>query len=233
MNAVAENLKKVRKRIERAARKTGRQLSDIELVVVTKNVPVNMIKQAIAAGVNTIGENKAQELLDKYDQIGDEVDWHFVGHLQRNKVKNIIGLVSLIQSLDSLRLAEEIETQAAKIGKVQHVLVEVNIGEEASKFGLAPADLIGFITDVSKRFKFIRIKGLMSMAPLFEDPEEVRPLFTTMKSLFEQSKTLDLTGVEMDILSMGMSNDFEVAIEEGATMVRIGTAIFQKSDIRD
>jgi pyridoxal phosphate enzyme (YggS family) len=229
VSTVAANLKQVIGRMERAALRSGRQLSDVKLVVVTKSVSVELIKEVIEAGVTDIGENKAQELVEKYEQLDGSIEWHFIGHLQRNKVKNLISRVDLIQSLDSLRLAEEIEKQAAKTGQTQDVLVEINIGGEESKYGVLIDEAVKFFTDVSRRFKRVKVIGLMTIAPLVENAEEIRPLFARMKSLFDELKAIELPRAEMRILSMGMSNDFEVAIEEGANMVRIGTAIFQGS----
>lgn len=227
MGTVAENIAQITGRMERAALRSGRQLSDVKLVVITKNVSVDLIEEVIKAGVTDIGENKVQELVKKQEQLGRGVEWHFVGHLQRNKVKNLIGRVSLIQSLDSLKLADEIEKQVARAGQAQDALVEINIGGESNKYGVLSDEAIKFLTDVSQRFKHIRIKGLMAMAPFVENAEEVRPLLARMKSLFDELKAIELPLVEMQILSMGMSNDFEAAIEEGANMVRIGTAIFK------
>lgn len=228
MGGIVENLEQVKQRIKRAALKVGRQPSEVRLVAVTKNVPVALVEQAIKAGVADIGENRAKEVLEKHSLIGDKVNWHFVGHLQRNKVKSIIGFVDLIQSVDSLRLAGEIDRQAARAGKIQDVLVEVSISGEAGKYGLSPSEVEKLLTDISRQFRHMKVRGLMAMAPLEKDPEEVRPFFSQMKTLFEESRALNLTGVEMEMLSMGMSNDFETAIEEGSTMVRIGTAIFQQ-----
>ncbi len=222
---VKENLTKVRERIAVAAERVGRDPSEIVLVGATKSVDVERIRAAIEAGLEHIGENYAQEAWAKYQQIGDVVTWHFIGHLQTNKAKLVVRFCKFVQSLDRLALAEELNKRVEQMGKVVDCLVEVNIGGEATKSGVEPEEVEGFIRK-AMGFPNIRIVGLMAMPPYLPDPEQVRPYFRQMRQLFERLKSLDLTNVEMRYLSMGMSNDFEVAIEEGANMVRIGTAIF-------
>ncbi len=225
MRSVADNLKSIRSRIERAALRVGRNFSDIKLVAVTKNVSVSQIEEAITAGVTDIGENRAQEALGKFRELDGRVTWHFVGHLQTNKVKYVVDFVELVHSVDSLRLAKEIERRAGDREKVQKILVEVNVSGERSKFGLLPGELMDFLEEIAG-FKHLEVEGLMTMAPLVGDPEMARPVFFSLRKLFEKVKDGGPPGVKMRYLSMGMTNDFEVAIEEGSNMVRIGTGIF-------
>lgn len=225
MRSVADNLKSIRGRIERAALRVGRDPSDIKLVAVTKNVSVPQIEEAITAGVTDIGENRAQEALGKFRELGGRVTWHFVGHLQTNKVKYVVDFVELVHSVDSLRLAKEMERRARDGGKVQKILVEVNVSGERSKFGLPSGELMDFLEEITG-FKHLAVEGLMTMAPLVDDPEMARPVFSSLRKLFEKVKEEGPPGVKMRYLSMGMTNDFEVAIEEGSNMVRIGTGIF-------
>ncbi len=222
---VKENLAKVRERIAAAAERVGRDPSEIVLVGATKSVDVERIRAAIEAGLEHIGENYAQEAWAKYQQIGDAVTWHFIGHLQTNKAKLVVRFCRFVQSLDRLALAEELNKRAGQLGRTVDCLVEVNIGGEETKSGVPPEEVEGLIRQASQ-FPNIRIVGLMAIPPFLPDPEQVRPYFRRMRELFERLKNLNLPQVEMRYLSMGMSHDFEVAIEEGANMVRIGTAIF-------
>jgi len=225
---VAGNIEKVRERIERAAVKSGRKPSDITLMAVTKTMPAQAVAAAFDCGVTLFGENRVQELLEKLPQLdmaGRSA--HIIGHLQTNKVKYIIDKVDMIQSLDSLRLARETDAQAEKAGKIMDVLIEVNIANEQSKSGVLPNDLLGFAEGLED-YKHINVRGLMAIPPFNEDKEKTRPYFAQMRKLF-----IDIAGKKsdnmcMNILSMGMSSDFDTAIEEGSTMVRIGTAIFGK-----
>jgi pyridoxal phosphate enzyme (YggS family) len=183
--------------------------------------------------VNNIGENRAQEAVEKFQQMGTEVNgkkilWHFVGHLQTNKVRQLIGFIDLIHSLDSLSLADEVDKRAGRIGKIQRVLVQVNVAKEQGKFGLDVDKVPEFLKKISK-LDHLSVEGLMTMPPLFENPEEARPIFTWLKRLFDQTKE-EFTDMPIKYLSMGMTNDFEVAIEEGSNMVRIGRAIFQERE---
>lgn len=225
MSAIVDNLKRVNKKISEAAQRVSRDPEEIELVVVTKGVPLPLIEVAIKAGVTDIGENRAQEIIEKYAYLKDKPIWHFIGHLQTNKVKRIIGFTELIHSVDSPHLLEEIDKRAGGIGKIQRVLIEVNVSKEASKYGVLPEELFDFLKQTGN-FKNVSIEGLMTMAP-YTEPEKTRIYFKILKELFDNLKERDLPGVRMKYLSMGMSNDFEVAIEEGSNMVRIGTAIFQ------
>ncbi len=221
--SVHENIRSVRKRIEEAAKRSRRDPDEITLVAVTKNHSVSEIQQVINSAVTNLGENRAQELLPKYEALGDAVAWHFIGHLQRNKVKYIIPFVYLIQSVDSIALAREINKQSRELGKVQNILLEVNVSGEASKYGFSPEEVL-FAVDELAQLKNVKIKGLMMMAPYINDTGLLRIYFAKMKELFDNLSKQQ--GPDFEMLSMGMTNDFEIAIEEGSTMVRVGTAIF-------
>ena len=198
------------------------------LVAASKSRTPEEILEAHQAGIDIFGENYVQELLTKYEKIGNRVEWHFIGHLQRNKVKKIVGVVEMIQTLDNLKLAEELEKRFSRVDKIIEVLIEVNIAREPQKAGVLPEDVIPFVKEVSERFSYIKIKGLMTMGPFVEDPEELRPLFRETKKLFDRIRDMGIKNADMEILSMGMSDSFLIAVEEGANMVRIGTAIFGK-----
>ncbi|HET6363532.1 MAG TPA: YggS family pyridoxal phosphate-dependent enzyme [Nitrospirota bacterium] len=225
--SIADNLKTVTDRIASAAKSSGRDLSSVKLVVVTKTVGVDRIREAVDAGASILGENRVQEAKEKIEKLGPIASWHLIGHLQTNKAKYAVKLFYLIHSVDSLELAKEIDKQAAKIGKVQDVLIEVSISGEASKAGVAPENAAALIKDAVK-LKNISIKGLMTIPPFSDNPEDSRPYFKKLRELSESVERENIPGVSMKELSMGMSGDFEVAIEEGSTMVRVGTAIFGK-----
>lgn len=230
---VAENLEDVRRRIREAAERVGRDPEEIELVAVTKNVSVSFIEEAVQSGVENIGENRAQEAVKKFQQLGTEINgkkfsWHFVGHLQTNKVRQIIDFIDLIHSLSSLSLASEIDKRAGRIGKIQRVLVQVNVAKEKGKFGLDPDSVFEFLHEIRK-LDNLQVEGLMTVPPLFDNPQEARPIFAQFKRLFDQARN-ELRDMSLKYLSMGMTNDFEIAIEEGSNMVRIGRAIFQERD---
>lgn len=224
---IGRNIDTVRQRIATAARKSGRSADDITLVAVTKTVGPEKIMEAVSYGLTEFGENRVQELTQKYDILANMCNWHLIGHLQTNKVKYIIDKVKLIHSLDSFRLADEIQKQAFKAGRVVDVLVQINISGEESKFGIAPQHVEEFLREIACKPN-IKVKGLMTIAPLVENPEEVRCYFKEMKKIFIDIKRKSIDNICMDYLSMGMSNDFEVAIQEGSNMVRIGSAIFGK-----
>lgn len=207
--------------------KKGLSFDDIIMVAVTKTVDVDRINEAIELGVTDIGENKVQEIQDKYQKINSNVKWHMIGHLQSNKVKYIIDKVCMIHSLDRMSLAEEIQKRAEEHNISVDVLIQVNIAEEDSKFGLKKEEVIPFIESI-RDFSRIRVKGLMTIAPYVENPEEVRFVFRDLKNLFEKIKELNIPNIDMKYLSMGMTNDYEIALEEGANIVRIGTGIFGK-----
>ncbi len=224
---IKENIEKIKLRVERAARKSGRDLKDIKIVAVTKTVDVARIMEAIDAGVTDIGENRVQELCKKYDIIGERCNWHLIGTLQTNKVRHVIDKVTLIHSLDRIELAEEIQKRAERIKRVVDVLVQVNVAKEETKSGIYVEQAYDFVKEVAK-YGNIRIRGLMTIAPFAENPEEVRFVFRELHKLYIDISKENTDNINMDYLSMGMSNDFEVAIEEGSNMVRIGTAIFGK-----
>jgi len=225
MNRVAENLQKTLNKVRFAAERAGRNAEEIKLVAVSKTVDVEQIKGGIKAGIQALGENRVQDFLPKYEAVGGEVEWHFIGHLQSNKVRNIIDKVTLIHSLDRWSLAEEINKRAGSTAVLPCVLVQVNISGEDSKFGMPPEEVLPFLRRASK-LNNLKVCGLMTMAPFAGNPEEVRPVFRELKQLFDTISQEAIDGVHMDYLSMGMTNDFEVAIEEGANIVRIGRAIF-------
>ncbi len=223
MNKISENLIKINHRIAEAARKVNRDPRDIQLITVTKTRDVATIEAALAAGVMDIGENKVQEVREKFDKIGRNARWHFIGHLQTNKVKYIINSIDLIHSLDRYSLAEELNKKALK---PVPVLVQVNVAQEESKFGLRVSETIDFVQQVAADCGNISIQGLMTIAPHVDNVEETRIVFRQLRQLFEQISKQNIPHVDMNYLSMGMTNDFEVAIEEGANMIRLGTAIF-------
>ena len=228
MGRIAENLFKVKERIELSALRAGRDPKEIRLVAVSKGQPIERIMEGIEAGVEILGENFVQEARWKIEAINANPDlrrdWHMVGHLQSNKAKRAVELFEMIHSVDSLRLAEEIDRQAERRGKVMPVLIEVNLSGEEGKFGVRRDEALNLIRRALE-FKNIDVLGLMTMPPLFEEPELSRPYFVALRSLRDELRE-KLPHLELKELSMGMSADFEVAIEEGATMVRIGTAIF-------
>ena len=221
-----ENLEQVEQNIERACKKAGRARSEVTLIAVSKTKPVEMIQEIYDAGCRDFGENKVQELCEKIEQLPNDIKWHMIGHLQRNKVKYIIdNHVSLIHSVDSYRLAEEINIQAKKKNVIVPILVEVNIAMEESKFGISPEDVIALVEQIAE-LKNVKIEGLMTIAPYVVDAEENRLYFRKIKQLSVDIGNKNIDNVSMKILSMGMTGDYMVAIEEGATMVRVGTGIF-------
>lgn len=224
MDELAENIARVKERIATAARRSGRQPEEITLVAVTKTIAPERVQTAVAAGLQDLGENRVQELLAKQPYIKG-ARWHLIGHLQRNKVRQVWDRVSLIHSVDSLELARELNRRALAAGGRVNILLEVNVAGEESKFGLPPEAVIPLAQEVAT-LAGLHLLGLMTVAPLVREAEEVRPVFRQLALLRRQVEALHLPGVEMRYLSMGMTNDFEVAIEEGANMVRIGTAIF-------
>ena len=220
-----EQLVNVQKEIEKACERGNRNREDVTLIAVSKTKPISTLKEAYDLGVRVFGENKVQELVDKYEALPKDIHWHMIGHLQRNKVKYIIDKVDCIHSVESVRLAETIEKEAAKHDRIIDVLVEVNVAGEDSKFGLAPSEVPAFIEEIAK-LPHIRVKGLMTIAPFVENPEENRPIFKVLRELSVDITKKNIDNVIMNVLSMGMTNDYQVAIEEGSTMVRVGTGIF-------
>ena len=224
-----ENLQKVEERIAAACMRAGRRREDVTLIAVSKTKPVDMLREAYDLGIRVFGENKVQELTEKYDRLPEDIRWHMIGHLQTNKVKYIVGKTELIHSVDSLKLAEMIEKESQKHGCVTDILVEVNVAEEESKFGLRMEEVIPFIEKIVQ-YPHINVRGLMTIAPFVENPEENRTIFADLHKLYVDIKEKNIDNDTVSILSMGMTNDYEVAIEEGATMVRIGTGIFGARD---
>jgi len=223
MDEIGKNLSQVRERMERAATRTGRDPGEIRLIAVSKTVPVERIKEAIAAGTMIFGENYVQEARHKIEEIGRTgIQWHFIGHLQTNKAKYAVKLFDLIHSVDSIKVARALDTRAAAEGKVMDCLIEANISQEESKFGITSEHTLTLAQEMTK-LKNISLKGLMTMPPYFDDPESSRPYFIALRQLKE---AIARDGIPLSELSMGMTTDFEVAIEEGATIVRVGRAIF-------
>lgn len=224
---LTENVIEVEKHVQAACDRVGRSRDEVTLIAVSKTKPVSDIEEVLTTGILDYGENKVQELSDKYEVLPKNIRWHMIGHLQRNKVKYLIGKVVLIHSVDSLRLAEQIEHEAAKADIVMPVLIEVNVAEEESKFGTTSEAAMQLVEAVSK-LSHIKIRGLMTIAPFTDNPEDNRIYFRKLKQLSVDIKSKNIDNVDMDELSMGMTGDYEVAIEEGATMVRVGTGIFGK-----
>ena len=222
---LADRFNQVRAEIENACKSVGRDPSEVTLVAVSKTKPIEMLMEAYDAGARVFGENKVQEIIDKYEHIPSDVKWHMIGHLQRNKVKYIVDKVAMIHSVDSLRLAQTIEQEAAKKGVRIPVLLEVNVAEEESKFGLKMDEVLPLIMEISD-FSHIEVRGLMTIAPFVEDPEKNRIHFQNLRKLLVDINAKNIDNVHVRTLSMGMTNDYMEAIEEGATMVRVGTGIF-------
>lgn len=222
---IRENLEKVRENIVQACERAGRSPEDVTLIAVSKTKPVEMIMEAYQAGVRDFGENKVQEMMDKIPQLPSDIRWHMIGHLQRNKVKYLIGKAAMIHSVDSLRLAEEISREAVKQNTVMKILIEVNAAGEESKFGVSPAETEALVR-AAAGLPGIRVCGLMTIAPLTENPENNRIFFKILKNLSVDIEGKNIDNVHMACLSMGMTGDYETACEEGATFVRVGTGIF-------
>ena len=229
MSYISENLEQVRKKIKAAAEEAGRKYEDITLIAVTKTYGTEVMNEAIDLGVTDIGENRVQEVMEKFEKV-KPVCWHLIGHLQKNKVKYIIDKAELIHSVDSFDLAKEIDRQAKKHGKVQKILLEVNVSGEESKFGINPDECESLCRRISAEFDNVKIKGLMTVAPFTDDEDLLVRVFDGMKKLAEDIKAQNIPEVSMDELSMGMTNDYALAIKHGATMVRVGTGIFGKRD---
>ena len=225
MSMVVENLAEVEKHICEACARAGRSRDEVTLIAVSKTKPVSMIEELLPGGTRDFGENKVQELVDKYEMLPKDIHWHLIGHLQRNKVKYVVDKACLIHSVDSMRLAETISEEGVKKGVTVPVLIEVNVAGEESKFGVTLEETEGLVREIAK-LPSVQIKGLMTIAPYVEDPEENRVHFSRLKQLSVDIKNKNIDNVSMDVLSMGMTGDYQVAIEEGATMVRVGTGIF-------
>lgn len=222
---VTENLKAVEERIQNACKRAGRDREEVTLIAVSKTKPADMIREAMASHIDTFGENKVQELLDKQQQITEPLNWHLIGHLQRNKVRQIVGRVKRIHSVDSLRLAEQIQKEFEKQQETADILLEVNVAREDSKFGFMP-DETENAARIIAAYPNIRIHGLMTIAPFVDNPEENRVHFRNLHKLLVDINSKNIDNIDMYELSMGMTGDYEVAIEEGATYVRVGTGIF-------
>lgn len=227
VDALNENYKYIKERFDEAVLKSGRKEGEVILLAATKTVPAEIINAAIGLGITHIGENRVQEFLSKDKDVTDNVHRHFIGHLQTNKVKDIVGKTQMIQSVDSLKLANEIGKQSQKRGIITDVLAEINIGNEESKSGFSPENALEEIEKMGQ-IEGIRVKGLMSIPPICETKSEIHAYFTNLRKLFIDIKAKTLDNVSMEILSMGMSDDFDVAIECGSNLVRIGTALFGK-----
>lgn len=225
---IAENLKLVEGKIEQICLKIGRNRSEIKLIAVSKTQLKDVIEEALRAGIKDLGENKAQELRDKSEIIVGDFNWHFIGHLQSNKIKYVIKSAEYIHSVDSIKLADEINKKAESINKIQKVLLEINTSKEASKFGLTDEKEIFEISEFCNLAKNLDLVGLMTMAPYTDDDSIIRKCFVNLRSVKEK---LNNSGFQIRELSMGMTNDYEIAIEEGATMLRIGTAIFGERNL--
>lgn len=222
---VVDNYKYIKQQVIETAKNCGRNPEEITLIAVSKTKPLSDIEELIQIGVEDFGENKVQELCDKYENASKPVHFHLIGHLQTNKVKYIVNKVCLIHSVDSVKLAKEIQKEAAKKQVTAQVLIEVNVAEEESKFGLHVDEVIPFLEEISV-LPNVHVNGLMTIAPFVENPEENRNYFRTLKQLSLDIISKNIDNIDMNVLSMGMTNDYKVAIEEGATMVRVGTAIF-------
>lgn len=226
---IVTRLEEIEEKICAACKRANRKREEVTLIAVSKTKPVPLLQEVYDCNIRHFGENKVQELTDKYPQLPDDIKWHLIGHLQRNKIKYIIDKVHLIHSVDSIRLAKAIHDEATKRGVKVDILLEVNVAEEESKFGFKLEEMDTVIEEISK-MTALRVKGFMTIAPYVENPEENRNVFASLRKLSVDIGRKNIDNVSVDILSMGMTNDYEVAIEEGATMVRVGTAIFGERD---
>ncbi|KJS11532.1 MAG: hypothetical protein VR67_13520 [Peptococcaceae bacterium BRH_c8a] len=222
--SVHENLQHIVSKIEAAARRSGRNPGDIKIIAVTKHVPADRIKKVLDTGIEDLGENRVQEMITKAEQLPPQARWHMIGHLQTNKVKGVVGRVELIHSLDRWKLAQEIDRQATEQDLIVPMLIQVNVSGEDTKFGINSSELMDFLVALQD-LHHIKVKGLMTIAPYVDNPEETRPFFRELRLLGGRCNE-KLPGSGLELLSMGMTNDFEVAVEEGANMLRLGTAIF-------
>lgn len=222
---LSENLREVQDNISEACRRSGRNPEEVTLIAVSKTKPVEVLQDAYDAGARFFGENKVQEITAKYPVLPSDIHWHMIGHLQRNKVKYIIDKVDMIHSVDSLRLAQTIEQEAAKHNKIMPILLEVNIAEEDTKFGLKVQEVQPLLEEIYS-FEHIQVEGLMTIAPFVDNAEDNREVFRALKKLSVDISGKNINNINMHVLSMGMTGDYEVAVEEGATMVRVGTGIF-------
>lgn len=231
---IEKNITKIKQRISSIGSAGKQASSSVEIVAVTKGREIPQIEEAINSGISNIAENKVQEALAKYNELTNsrtheqKIKWHMVGHLQTNKARDAVGIFDLIQSVDSLRLAAQIDKEAAGINKLQEVLIEVKTSPEATKFGFTPEETAGALKEIAE-LEHIKVKGLMTIAPMVGNPEEARPYFRLLRELRDKIGNMRLTGINLQYLSMGMTDDFQVAIEEGSNMIRLGRAIFEDS----
>ena len=222
---IKENLEEVREKIRQACQRSGRREEDVTLISVSKTKPVDMLREAYEAGSRDFGENRVQEIMEKYGQMPEDVRWHMIGHLQKNKVRQVIDKAVLIHSVDTVELAEQIEKDAAKRDLTVDILLEVNVAEEESKFGFRTEEVEAAVMKI-KEFPHVHIKGLMTIAPFVSNSEDNREVFKKLYQLYVDIRSKNIDNVNMSVLSMGMTGDYEVAVEEGATMIRVGTGIF-------
>ncbi len=222
---IKENLETVEKNIQAACDRAGRDRSEVTLIAVSKTKPIEDLMEAYDAGIRVFGENKVQELTYKIDHMPDDIHWHMIGHLQRNKVKYIVGKVDLIHSVDKIELAEEIDKRAKALGIVQDILIEVNIADEESKGGVAADKAKDLYVNIQK-LSYVNVRGVMCIAPNVDDPESNRQYFVKLRKILVDIMSIMLDNSRVDVMSMGMTGDYEVAIEEGSTMIRVGTGIF-------
>ncbi len=225
MNTIRDHLTEVRENIRKACERAGRSPEEVTLIAVSKTKPLFMLEEAYEAGARDFGENKVQEILEKAPKMPEDARFHMIGHLQRNKVKQVLPHAVLIHSVDSLRLAEQIDQEAEKLGITANILLEVNVAKEESKFGMMPEE-VPELTEQIAALPHLRIQGLMTIAPFVDDPEKNRPVFQKLYQLSVDIKKKNIDNVSMSVLSMGMTGDYQVAVEEGATMIRVGTGIF-------
>jgi len=224
--SIKDDLCEIQQNINAACERSGRNPEDVTILAVTKTIDADRINEAVSLGLRNLGENRVQELLSKYDLVKGDVRWHLIGHLQSNKVKYIADKVCMIHSVESLSLAKEIERQCAKIDKVMDILVEVNVSGEESKSGITPHETMSFVEEVSK-LPHIRVKGLMTMAPFSAKNDELHQIFSNLYKISVDISSKKLDNVSMECLSMGMTGDYEIAVEENSTIVRIGTGLFK------
>ena len=225
MNTIRDHLNEVRENIRKACEKAGRSPQEVTLIAVSKTKPLFMLEEAYEAGARDFGENKVQEILEKHPKMPEDARFHMIGHLQRNKVKQVLSHAVLIHSVDSYRLAEQISQEAGKLGITAKILLEVNVAKEESKFGMMPEDLEEMAGQIAA-LPHLQIEGLMTIAPFVDDPEKNRPVFRKLYQLSVDIKKKNIDNVNMGVLSMGMTGDYQVAVEEGSTMIRVGTGIF-------
>lgn len=224
--SIQENLNEIKANIAASCEKAGRKAEDVTILAVTKTISAERINEAVALGLRDLGENRVQELISKYEDVKGDVRWHLIGHLQKNKVKYIADKVCMIHSVESYSLMEEIEKQCAKTDKIMDILIEVNVSGEESKSGVDPSEVLDYVTKASE-YPHIRVKGLMTMAPFDAENDELHQIFSKLYKISVDISSKKLDNVSMEHLSMGMTNDYPIAVEENATIVRVGTGLFK------